>query len=126
MSNLVWLRMLPGGAPRVLELGGEIDLHTAGELRGPLQALPGVDVIADLSRLRFLGAAGLTLLLQTRDQLAATGHTLHLACPAPTVRRLINLFDLAEALPCWPTVAQARVAAERRHDSSDATWTGSI
>jgi anti-sigma B factor antagonist len=112
----------------VLEVGGEIDAHTAWRLRESLLDLPPVDVVADLSHVRFFGANGLRLLLQTRAHLAETGHTLSLAAAPHTVRRLITLTDLDHVLPCWPTVDEARAAAAAAEhitpEARDAAETG--
>jgi anti-anti-sigma factor len=111
MSTPYWMRVLPGGAPSVLEMGGEIDHSTAAKLQGRLLSLPTVDVVVDLSRVEFFGVGGLNLLLDAQARLADTGHTLSLAAAPHQVRRLIEKAGLAESLPCWATVDEARAAA---------------
>lgn len=91
----------------VVELCGDIDVSTAPHLLLRLLRLPPHDFVVDLSRVTFMGVAGMTLLMQLRDHLLLGGGTLRLAEAPPTVLRLIALTELQDFLPCWRDVAEA-------------------
>lgn len=92
--------------PSAVALRGEIDAATAPALTRRLLRLPtDTDVTVDLSQVRFMGAAGLTLLLTLREHLTRGDAALHLTGAPPYIRRIIALVGLRETLPCLPTPA---------------------
>lgn len=104
----------------VLELGGELDMDTAGQLRVSLLAVPAVHLVVDLSAVRFCGAAGVTLLLELRDHVETTGHQLQLMVPPRRARSLRFLLDEHLLASHRPTVGEAITAlpvpgSRRRH-----------
>jgi anti-anti-sigma factor len=104
----VRMRMTALSEPNIVELSGEIDASTAAEFWTHLECVPTVEnVVADLSGVGFMGAAGLTLLLRFRQRLAESDATLRLTGVSSMVRTMITLVNLQEALICVPEVDQA-------------------
>ena len=65
---IVGVRTAP--VPTLVAVAGEIDLLTALQFRDELGALPDGDVVLDLSGVRLLAAAGLSVLLDLQDRQA--------------------------------------------------------
>jgi anti-anti-sigma factor len=94
----------------VVVLPDELDLATSSwalsEIRRCMAGRPG-RLIADMSATRFLGAVGISALLEARDEAQRAGVRFQLACVgenrlvhrALTITGLIELFDLAEPRP---------------------------
>ncbi len=97
-------RLEPDGA--CLELGGELDLATAGHLVSACQSIglpPGGLLRLDLAGLEFLDVAGLRALLAVHRATAEQGHRLRVCGPRPLVRRLFALTGLQDVLEVEPT-----------------------
>lgn len=81
---------------------GELDVATSDALARTLthvaRGRPGV-VVVDLAGLAFMDARGLSVLLEGRRAVAATGGQLCLASPSAMVRRMLRLLRLDEVLP---------------------------
>jgi anti-anti-sigma factor len=85
------------GATAVVEVTGEIDLHSSGELRTFLLALAGeghVRIVADFSGVGFCDAAGLGVLVAVSNRVAADGGFLRLAGMSPAFRRILRITRL--------------------------------
>ena len=91
------------GPNTTVRLSGELDIATAAVARATLQDLVATDspshVVVDMSALAFVDVAGLGVLLFARK---ALGGRLALLHPSAMVRRVIDLLDLADALPVLP------------------------
>lgn len=84
-----------------VEVAGDLDIGTAPRLAACLTALCGrgyrtVDL--DLSRLAFLGAAGLAVFCEATHHLRGCGGHLRLVAVSPRVRRLVALTGLDAVL----------------------------
>jgi anti-anti-sigma factor len=90
-----------------VQLRGEIDNYNAGQVAGLADALGDATVIIlDMSRVSFLGAAGLTALLRLDARLSLSGRRLVLTgTEHHPVRRPIEICDLDAALDCRPVTA---------------------
>lgn len=92
------------GTTVVVALSGELDLATAPRLRSCLapivtaQTAP-MQLVLDLSELRFLDASGISALLTVQRALAARGGRLALRSPSRLVRRVVKVLDLDGLLP---------------------------
>lgn len=92
----------------LVSVTGDLDVATAPPLQAFLTAEIegcGRDMILDLRRLDFLGAAGLSVFLVARAALGASGRELAVECDLPRVRRLLVLCDLQDALGLHEPVA---------------------
>lgn len=95
------------GHAYVLAVTGEIDLNTAPQLRGALDAAlrtePAI-LIIDLTDVGFLGSTGLTALVIAHQDAATT----QLRVVAnPTAHRLMQITGLDTVLPLFPTLDHA-------------------
>lgn len=100
--------------PVVITFHGELDesnverLWTAlevavGELAGTGEAACSSVVVVDLAAVRFMGSAGLRLLLRLRTGLASSGRRLVIRAPAGTAaRRILQIAGLQSELDVWP------------------------
>lgn len=91
----------------VVHVHGELDTMTAPVLSEQLSGQrPAAELmVVDLSRVTFLGSAGLAALVAAKDEADRTGHRLRLVCGSHTVTRaleatgLLSLFDVADGVP---------------------------
>ncbi|MFF9909095.1 STAS domain-containing protein [Streptomyces sp. NPDC013457] len=100
----------------VLTVGGELDLDTATLLHHHLanQFLHGRhQLVLDLSALSFMDSSGLNVLIRAAREAREAGGDLHLAAPAPAVRRILEITGLTMTTPLHADVAEALVAAGR-------------
>lgn len=87
------------GSSAVVEIAGEIDVHTVGELRTILLALADeghLHIVADFSGVRFCDAAGLGALVAVNNRVAERGGTLRLTGVRPAQRRILRITQLDE------------------------------
>lgn len=97
---------VPGGW--LVEVSGEVDLHTATALRGALDSAVDQasaddadqpqDVLVDLSDVGFMDSTGLGELVGAHKALSRSGGRLHLVVGNDRVGRLITLTSLDEVL----------------------------
>lgn len=90
------------GSPHVL-VRGELDVHTGAVLWQASRAAvdqcpPGAELVVDLSRLTFIDAAGVGVLVRLGNRLRATGSSLHVKADCPTIRRVFELTQLETLL----------------------------
>jgi anti-anti-sigma factor len=112
------VRHRPGGARRdltttvvhrdsataVVEIAGEIDVHTVTALRTILLALADegrLHIVADFTGVRFCDAAGLGALVAVNNRVAENGGTLRLTGVRPAQRRILQITRLDRLFqPC--------------------------
>ncbi|MGH3327000.1 MAG: STAS domain-containing protein [Streptomycetales bacterium] len=94
----------------VLEVVGEIDIVTAGQLRvglSDLVAAGGRRVVVDFARVPFCGSAGLDALLFARARVRSRDGWLRLACLQPAVRKMFWVTGLDGVFGVYDTVEEA-------------------
>jgi anti-sigma B factor antagonist len=85
------------GRSVVLSISGEIDVHTAGELRTILFTLiedGHTHLVCDFTDVRFCDAAGLGALVAANNRLRERGGGLRLVGVAPAQRRILEITRL--------------------------------
>ena len=94
----------------VAELGGEIDSaaeravgRTLVDALGPHQ----VNLVVDLSAVRFLDSAGFRALLRARERAVRLGGRMVIACPDGSVRERLAMLDEGQKMPIVPDVSTA-------------------
>lgn len=119
---IITVRRRPGYV--LVAVSGEIDVTTAGQLRGRLEgpAGGGQQVIIDFGRVSFIDAAGARVLARAAARAAARGGSLQLAAAGRQVRRVLALTGLDRSIPLAATVAEARAALRSDPDS----WASSV
>ncbi len=83
----------------VVLVSGDLDLSTCEHVRSRLFSAmdgPSGDLVVDLSRVSFIDARGLGLLVETDLQAKATGHRVVLWRPSQIVCRLLSLGGLGD------------------------------
>jgi anti-anti-sigma factor len=90
----------PTGNP-IVRVSGDLDISNADALEATVTSIaaarPG-RLVFDLSALRFIDSAGITVLLGA----TAKVKDVRLRRPSPAVRRVVELTGLAEVLPIEP------------------------
>jgi anti-sigma B factor antagonist len=94
----------------VLRVTGEIDMLTTPRLRAELARLidtsPRV-IVLDLAAVSFFASSGLASLVEAREAAAAAGVLLRLACLSRSVRRPLQITDLASRFEIYQDVQTA-------------------
>lgn len=96
----------------VLTVTGAIDLATAPQLRDAVAAAIGTAVrglVIDLTGVGFLASAGMTVLVETKQQLGEKGFAV--VADGPATARPLKLTGLDEPLALRSTLAEAVAAA---------------
>jgi anti-anti-sigma factor len=90
------------GSTTVVHLAGDLDLATAGHVRGRLRdVLDSGSVrrlVLDCAGLEFLDVTGLNVIVDAQQVLAADRGTLALRSPRPMVLRMLKLLALDEVV----------------------------
>jgi anti-sigma B factor antagonist len=110
-SNILDLQMAEhGGDARVITVGGEINALTAPELAALVTAQEAAVplVVVDLQRVRFIGFAGLSVLVEANEFATQEGHRLRLVCQhSEMVNRALDVAGLREQFSLSDTVSAA-------------------
>jgi anti-sigma B factor antagonist len=93
----------------VVSVRGELDPATAPELRTCLGqwAGSGRPLVVDLDGVRFLGAAGLSVLVEARNETERRGADLRLVCNGRPARRPLDVTGLSQTFATYRTVPDA-------------------
>jgi anti-anti-sigma factor len=98
------------GGSAVVEVVGEIDVHTVGELRAILMALAdegGMHIVTDFSGVRFCDAAGLGALVAVNNRTRDNGGSLSLIGVRPAQRRILQITRLDHLFRPYDSVDDA-------------------
>jgi anti-sigma B factor antagonist len=98
------------GASAVVEITGEIDVHTSRELRTIMLALADegrVHVVAEFTGVRFCDASGLGVLVGVNNRLVEAGGGLRLAGVRPAQRRILQITRLDQLFRPYDSVDDA-------------------
>lgn len=100
-----------GAAVIVITLIGDLDISTAMALKARVARVGGDEagrrILIDMSGLDFCDAYGLGVLLGVRNRCAERRGWLRLAGAKRQIRRLLDITDLTDVLPCYSSVQQA-------------------
>ncbi len=97
----------------VIEVGGEVDVHSAAHLRDRLTATVDAgarSVIVDLTGLGFIDSTGLGALVAARNHAVEQGASLRLVCPSERLLKLFRITGLTEVFQIYPGMAEALAA----------------
>ena len=81
---------------------GEFDAAAVATFKARLSSLGDVDVTVDLAGITFIDSSALHALIAAHQALADAGRTLVIVEPAPVVRRILEITDLADVLEAPP------------------------
>ncbi|CAL9503458.1 Anti-sigma-B factor antagonist [Streptomyces sp. enrichment culture] len=101
------LKITPRDTPAgpLLEIAGELDYSTAGELRGLLATLPlrpGQRLVLDLAGMTFCDSSGITALIHARNRAHAAQAEVALAAVPSHTLRTLRIVGLDQIFPMHP------------------------
>ena len=113
--------VLPGAT--VIVVSGEIDVHTAPELRERLSTLierGTYRLILDMEDVEFLDSTGLGVLIGGLKRIRAHDGSIDIVCTQSRILRIFDITRLDKVFDIYDTVgdAQAARSTERQHPSS--------
>lgn len=97
----------------VVEIAGDLDYDTAGQVRAALPGLglrPGQQLVLDLGSLSFCDSSGITVLIAARNHALAAGASIALAAVPDRVGRIFRIVGLEQVFPTHPTAEAAEAA----------------
>ncbi len=93
----------------VVRLGGELDLHNAGDVRDALFRIAGEDparIVVDLSQVEFIDSTALGVLIEARTKLP-NGRAFLLASPQLDAKRALAVSGIDRHLPVHESLDDA-------------------
>jgi anti-sigma B factor antagonist len=108
MELLLSTRTIAGH--RILEVGGEIDVYTAPQLRERLTALVEAgdrQVVVDLARVEFLDSTGLGVLVGALRRLRGVDGELSLVCAQERLLKIFRITGLDRVFSLYESVDAA-------------------
>jgi len=96
----------------VVELGGEIDLDRAPQVRGVLLDCikRGRDVLVDLSDVSYIDSSGIASLVEALQSAGKSGIALGLVAISPMAMRVFELARLDKVFTIYPDIGAAMAA----------------
>jgi anti-sigma B factor antagonist len=107
------------GTSSVLELTGELDMATAGQVREVLRDLRlhrGQQLVIDLAGLGFCDSSGMTALISARTHALAADGSIALTCVPNHLLRALKLMGLDQVFPLHATTSEAIAVWDARGD----------
>jgi anti-sigma B factor antagonist len=104
----------PGTDIPVVRVSGDVDVHSAPQLRDGLSAELGSGapaVVVDLSRVDFLDSTGLGALVAARTAAGERGLALPVVCTSERIMKLFSITGLDGVFDIAPSVAAAVAGA---------------
>jgi anti-sigma B factor antagonist len=103
------LRTRSTGDATVVEVSGEVELHSAEQLRDALMQASNVErpcIVVDLSRVSFIDSSGLGVLVGALKRVRERG-ALSLVCPQARVRRVFEITGLTQVFSIYNQLEDA-------------------
>ncbi|MFB6638930.1 STAS domain-containing protein [Streptomyces chartreusis] len=97
----------------VIELAGDLDYHTAPEVRAALPGLdlrPGQQLVLDLAGITFCDSSGITVLIAARNHALAADSAIALAAVPDHVGRIFRMVGLDQVFPIHSTTQAAEAS----------------
>jgi anti-anti-sigma factor len=102
MEQALTITTTQDGDRSVIAVGGEIDVHTCGELEEAVRKAygsGGTKVVLDVAGVGFIDSSGLRSLITLQQEAAAADGTLQLRSPSRPVLRLLEVTGLTAMFP---------------------------
>jgi anti-anti-sigma factor len=106
MDQALSITMTGDGDRTVIEVGGEIDVHTCSELEDAVRKAYGpgdANVVLDVANVGFIDSSGLRSLITLQQEATAGSGTLVLRAPSRPVLRLLEVTGLTTMFPVTDT-----------------------
>jgi anti-sigma B factor antagonist len=107
----------------VMSVGGEIDVYTAPLVRERLDAAVAdgrVDLVVDLSQVRFLDSTGLGVLVGRLKLTRSRGGSLRLVAIEEKVLKVFGITGLDKVFEIYPTLEEALAASAAHREAARA------
>lgn len=95
----------------IVALDGELDHHTAGQIRGMIeQAITeqkAKHLVFDFSSLHFMDSSGIGMIIGRYKLIKSLGGNVFLVCGGGRIEKLIALSGLTRLIPVYKTVDEA-------------------
>lgn len=106
----------------IIQIAGEIDHHTAAELRrqteSALEQMGGRNIIFGFQEVTFMDSSGIGVLIGRYKQVKSLGGRIALVCPNEKIEEIIRLSGLSSLLPTFPGMQEAIAYAEGRESDA--------
>ena len=102
IEQALTISTMADGDRSVIEVGGEIDVHTCGELEDAVRKAYGANgnqVVLDVAGVGFIDSSGLRSLITLQQEVANRTGTLQLRAPSRPVLRLLEVTGLTSMFP---------------------------
>jgi anti-sigma B factor antagonist len=99
----------------VLEVGGEIDVYTAPQLRERLIELVeggNAHIVVDMERVEFLDSTGLGVLVGGLKRVRVHDGSLRLVCAQERILKIFRITGLEKVFGIYPSVEDALAASD--------------
>jgi anti-sigma B factor antagonist len=101
-TEVLQIQSARSGSKHVVELAGELDLagsSNAGEELRRVEATDAQEIVLDVSKLTFIDAAGIRVLLEAEARSRSDSGRLRVTQPQRKVKRVLQLTGVDWALP---------------------------
>jgi len=105
----------------VLEVSGEVELHSAPQLRAELVRLTETtspQIVVDLAGVSFIDSTGIGVLVGGLKKARERGGEVAFCSPQTRVKRVFEITGLLQALPLFETRLQALTALHAKEKAS--------
>jgi|SRR6266705_1971379 len=106
----VLVRTTASGTRRIIEVEGEIDAHTAPQLKSAIAALVdqgNFELVADLEQVTFMDSTGLGVLVGALKRVREKGGDLRIVCTRRAILRVLEITGLDKVIPLYSAVSEA-------------------
>ncbi|MEU3855097.1 STAS domain-containing protein [Streptomyces sp. NPDC029554] len=110
----------------VVDVSGDVDLHTSVALRAYVSALLAQGarhLVLDLSATQYIDSTGLSTFIRLLHAAERCGGSLHLAAVPERLERMVAMTGIAQLLPVHATVDDALAAGTAGPPAGDAEGT---
>lgn len=79
------------GSATIVDVAGELDVHTAPQLASALEAAAGGALVVDCSKVGFMDSTGLSVFLAAHQRAQEAGSSLDVVIAEPAVRKVFAI-----------------------------------
>ncbi len=97
----------------VVEVSGEINLSTSGDLKKSFEKLPMKKIVVDLERVSYIDSSGLATLVEMLKKTKSQGGSLGLATMSEKVKSLFEITKLDKLFQIYPGQKEALSASKK-------------
>lgn len=106
----------------IILIAGEIDHHTAKELRckteSALEQMGGKNIVFGFAEVSFMDSSGIGVMIGRYKQIQALGGRIAIACPNEKIEEILCLSGLSRLLPSFQSIDAAAAYTEGRESDA--------